>query len=192
MQGQRFENIPVAARSVFETIIGFIDAFCLQHLNKEYAVLCRKLAVALARKRPSPLMRGDLQIWACAIVYSVGSVNFLFDRTHNPSMSMQALCKVFGVSCSSGASKAKLIRDMFHITISDPHWCLPSQMEHNPAIWMLEVNGIIVDIREMPLDMQLAAHQRGLIPYVPADRPLRNSDNSGDKNSGGEILNPKI
>ena len=36
MQGQRFENIPVAARLVFETIIGFIDAFCLQHLNEEF------------------------------------------------------------------------------------------------------------------------------------------------------------
>ena len=34
---------------------GRIDQFCKEHLNEEYAVLCRKLAEKLARKRPSPL-----------------------------------------------------------------------------------------------------------------------------------------
>ena len=37
-------------------IIGLIDQFCKEHLNEEYAVLCRKLAEKLARKRPSPLL----------------------------------------------------------------------------------------------------------------------------------------
>ena len=36
-------------------------------------------AAKLARKRLSPLARGELQIWAAAI-YAVGSVDFLFDR----------------------------------------------------------------------------------------------------------------
>ena len=39
-------------------IIGLIDQFCREHLNDEYAVLCRKLAEKLARKRPSPLLHG--------------------------------------------------------------------------------------------------------------------------------------
>ncbi len=38
----------------------------------------RKLVVKLARKRPSPLARGDLRIWAGAAIYAVGTVNFLF------------------------------------------------------------------------------------------------------------------
>ena len=33
-------------------IVGMIDQFCREHLNDEYAVLCRKLAEKLARKRP--------------------------------------------------------------------------------------------------------------------------------------------
>jgi len=35
---------------------------------------------------------------------------------------------------------------------------------------MLEVDGFIVDIRTMPLDIQIQACAQGLIPYVPAMR----------------------
>ena len=40
-------------------IIGLIDEFCREHLNEEYAGLCRKLAEKLARNRPSPLVGGQ-------------------------------------------------------------------------------------------------------------------------------------
>jgi hypothetical protein len=33
-------------------ILGLIEQFCQEHLNDEYAVLCRKLAEKLGRKRP--------------------------------------------------------------------------------------------------------------------------------------------
>ena len=36
--------------------------------------------------------------------------------------------------------------------------------------WMLEVNGLIVDARQMPREFQEAAYRAGLIPYVPSDR----------------------
>lgn len=35
---------------------------------------------------------------------------------------------------------------------------------------MLEVNGLIVDIRHMPREVQAIAYQKGLSPYIPADR----------------------
>jgi hypothetical protein len=46
-------------------ITGLVDAFCKEHLNAEYADLCRKLTEKLARKRPSPLVSGnaDLGLW---------------------------------------------------------------------------------------------------------------------------------
>ena len=37
---------------------GLVEGFCRQHLNDEYAALCRKLTEKLARKRPSPLLSG--------------------------------------------------------------------------------------------------------------------------------------
>ena len=39
---------------VLELIVAMTDQFCREQLNEEYAVLCRRLAEKLARKRPSP------------------------------------------------------------------------------------------------------------------------------------------
>ena len=46
-------TIPEAARPFYEAIVGLIDAYCREHLNEEYRVMCRRLAGTLARKRPS-------------------------------------------------------------------------------------------------------------------------------------------
>jgi hypothetical protein len=35
---------------------------------------------------------------------------------------------------------------------------------------MLEVNGLMMDIRQAPREVQEIAFQKGLIPYIPADR----------------------
>ena len=48
-------------------------------------------------------------------------------------------------------------------------WTLPSKMDENPMVWMLEVNGFLMDIRHAPRELQEAAFEKGLIPYIPAD-----------------------
>lgn len=35
------------------------------------------------------------------------------------------------------------------------------------------VNGLIVDARQMPEEIQQAAYEKGLIPYIPGQRPGR-------------------
>ena len=42
--------------------------------------------------------------------------------------------------------------------------------EKNPMIWMLLINDFLVDIRIMPREVQVAAFNQGLIPYIPANR----------------------
>jgi hypothetical protein len=37
-------------------------------------------------------------------------------------------------------------------------------------MWMLEVNGFIMDIRRCPREAQELAFEKGLIPYIPADK----------------------
>jgi len=85
-------------------------------------------------------------------------------------MRADELCAVFGVSQSSAANKAKTIRDMLKMYPFDPNWCLPSKMDDNPMVWMLQVNGMTVDIRHMPREVQVIAYEKGLISYIPADR----------------------
>ena len=52
----------------------------------------------------------------------------------------------------------------------DPDWTLPSRLEDNPMVWMLQVNGFMVDVRHAPREVQEIAFNKGLIPYIPADR----------------------
>ena len=109
------------------------DSFCNEFLNEEYAELCRKLATALARKRPSPLLQGKLETWACGVVRTIGWVNYLDDRSQKPHLKLPFIDKAFGVAESTGQGKSKLIRKMFKIRNFDPKWTLPSRMDDNPA-----------------------------------------------------------
>jgi hypothetical protein len=174
MPPQRSKTVPAALQPAFAAIMALIDPFCQQYLTAEYATLCRELTAALARKRPSPLTRGKPEIWACAIVYTLGQINFLSDKSQTPHMRADELYAAFGVSQSSASTKSKMIRDMLRIGPFEPRWCLPSLMDENPMVWMLEVNGLIVDVRAMPREVQEMAYQQGLIPYIPADRKDKN------------------
>lgn len=156
-------------QTVFEEIVDLVDAFCREHLNDEYAVLCRKLTEKLARKRPSPLVRGKPATWASGIVRTVGWVNFLYDKTQTPYMRLCDIDSAFGISESSGAAKLAAIRKLLKLTPLNYEWTLPSKMDDNPLIWLLEVNGLVMDIRQAPREAQEVAFNNGLIPYIPAD-----------------------
>lgn len=157
-------------KAVFEAIVGMTDAFCRDHLNDEYAMLCRNLAAALARKRPSPLVRGQLETWAVGIIRTIGWVNFLDNTSNKPHLKLPFIDKTFGVAESTGQGKSMLIRRMLKIGTFDPKWTLPSKMDDNPRIWMVSVNGFIIDMRYAPRELQVQAFEKGLIPYIPADR----------------------
>src|SRR5271165_3062956 len=96
-----------------ERIVAKTDQFCREKLNKEYAVLCRRLAEKLARKRPSPLLVGKPESWASGIVRVVGWVNFLGDPSQPCHMKMTDIDEGIGVSEATGSAKAKAIRDLF-------------------------------------------------------------------------------
>lgn len=157
-------------KQVLQTIVEMTDHFCRQHLNAEYAELCRKLAEKLSRKRPSPLLRGQPKTWACAIIRTIGMVNFLNDRTTQPHMKLTAIDKALGVGESTGQGKSMEIRRMLKIRQFDWDWMLPSRMDEHPLAWMLEVNGFLMDVRNAPREVQEFAFEKGLIPHIPADR----------------------
>jgi hypothetical protein len=157
-------------QGVLQLIVGMIDDFCRDHLNEEYAVLCRKLAEKLARKRPSPLLSGKPNAWAAGIVRTIGMVNFLGDKSQKPYMKMTDIDKAFGVGESTASAKSSAIRKMFKMSQLDIEWMLPSRVEESPLTWMLSVNGFIMDIRDAPREAQEVAFEQGLIPYIPADR----------------------
>jgi hypothetical protein len=161
------EKVPKSMQATFDAIVGLTDAFCQERLNAEYMQLSRQATAALCRKRPSPLQQGRLNTWACGIVYALGSVNFLFDRSQTPYLPGADLCEAFGISKSTGAAKAKAVRDALPTFHMDPNWTLPSRLADNPMVWMVQVNGLIVDARNLPLAFQEILYQKGLITYIP-------------------------
>ena len=166
---QSSTSVPKPMQARFDEIVALTDRFCREKLNDEYAELSRRMAAVLARKRPSPLALGQPRTWACAIVYALGQINFLADRSFAPAMSMAELCAGFGVGQSTAGNKAADIRKLLKANRLSAEWSLRSLIAKNPLIWMLSVNGIIMDIRDAPRAAQEAAFERGFIPYIPDD-----------------------
>jgi len=161
------ERVPTAMQSKFGEIVALTDAFAVEHLNDEYRQLIRYAVAALCRKRPSPLQKGRANTWAGGITHAVGMVNFLFDSSQTPYVAVADLYRVFGISQSGGQAKSRLVRDALRMGQLDPEWTLPSRIADNPMAWMVTVDGVIVDMRDMSPELQQAAFAQGLIPYVP-------------------------
>ena len=106
-------SVPALAQPTYDEIVALTDKFCETQLTSEYQVLCRKLAGALARKRPSPLTRGKPEVWACAIVRVIGWVNFLDDSSQKPHLKLTAIDKAFGVGESTGQGERDALSRWF-------------------------------------------------------------------------------
>ncbi len=163
-------KVPAEWANYYAGTSAITDEVCKAHLNAEYAELARQALAALCRKRPSPLASGNRQTWACAVVYALGQVNFLSDRSQSPSMTMAELVGLFGVAPSTAAAKAKVVRDALKMRPLEVKWMLPSVAGDHPMAWIVQVNGLMLDARTLPRELQVLAFEKGLIPYVPDDR----------------------
>lgn len=160
-------RVPAAMQDKFNAIAQAADAFCDQRLNDEYKHLIRLALAALSRKRPSPLLKGKDNAWAAGAVHALGMVNFLFDPSQTPHCKATDIQAHFGVGASLCSSRSKEVREALDMGQLSPEWTLPSRLDANPLVWMLQINGLIVDVRRAPLEVQEMAFAQGLIPYVP-------------------------
>jgi len=162
-----------------DEIVELTDAFCRSYLDEDYLDLCREMVQDLY-DIGFGLERGRPAGWASGIVHALGWVNFLYYRSSPVHMSAAEVAAGFGVSQGTMTAKSRLIRDELGLVPMDPDWCLPALVDINPLIWALEVDGMLVDIRSAPREMQEQAYLMGLIPYIPADR--------GCESDGGDRL----
>ena len=99
--------------------------------------------------------------------HAVGHVNFLDDSSQLPHSKPKSIYEFFGVAESTGQNKSRQIRETFDMGPMSPEWTLPSRLAENPLVWMLQVNGLMIDIRQAPADLQQLAYKKGLIPFIP-------------------------
>ncbi len=157
-------RIPVALRERTAQIVAIAGEACGELLDDEYGNLCRQLVARLARKRPSPLARGDTRIWAAGVIYAVGQINFLFDRSQEPHLTADQLAGHLGVLKTTMANKAGLINKALNLGAFEPQLTRRRMLEQHPLAWLVEVNGLIIDARMLPPEIQDEARRRGLIP----------------------------
>jgi hypothetical protein len=157
-------RIPSAMRDRAQAIIDITDRACHEHLDDEYGQIARQLVARLARKRPSPLARGYAGIWAAGVVYAIGQINFLFDPTQTPHLTAKQLAERLGVVQTTMANKAGLINRTLDIGIFEPDLTREAMLVQHPMAWIVEVDGLLIDARTLPPELQDEARRRGLIP----------------------------
>jgi len=161
-------KVPKTMAEKFAAISALTDLFSKKHLNDEYLQLIHHAIGTLARKRPSPLLKGKENVWAAAVIHAVGHVNFLDDPSQSPHCKSKTIYEYFGIAMSTGQSKSREIRGMLGMAPMSPEWSLPSLLINNPMVWMLQVDGIVVDIRQAPIELQELAFEQGYIPFIPS------------------------
>jgi hypothetical protein len=154
-------------RPTADAIIVWTDEVCAALLDEEYAVLARNVVAKLARKRPSPLQSGRPPSWAGAIIYALGQVNYLFDKASKPYLTTDELAAAFGRSKSTLSDKAKQVRDVLKMDWN-AEFMRGDMVDSTPMAWMIQYDGLVMDVRTLAIPIQVEAFERGIIPYIPA------------------------
>jgi hypothetical protein len=102
-----------------------------------------------------------MEIWAAAVVYALGSNNFLFDKSFAPYATGEDICNFFGTSKSTTAQKSKVIRDMFKMGYYDRDFSTKHMKENSPFPNLVMINGLIVDKRYLPPEVQEMLKREG-------------------------------
>ena len=135
-------------------LLELTGSFCDQNLDDDYYQLCQKLVLKLGRKRDVPFKRGKIEIWAAAIIYAIGSINFLFDKSFEPYVTAEQISEYFGTKKSTVSNKARQIKDMFKMGYYDSDFSTQNMTENNPFNDMVMVNGFIVPLSSIPEALQ--------------------------------------
>jgi hypothetical protein len=96
----------------------------------------------------------------------VGWINFLFDKSQQPHVRADELAGHVGVAQSTMANKSAQIRFLLALSWYEPELTRRDMLERNPFAWLVNLNGIPVDARTLPDEIQDEARQRGLIPNL--------------------------
>ena len=161
-------RVPKAMEPIFQAVTTITDEFCRVHLDGHYAELARKATATLARKTPSPLAKGNPKSWAGGILYALAKVNHLGGGEGHPFASLGEMCDLLGIGRSTGVAKGGEIIAALKMRPLECEWLHPDVLADDPRAWLLDVGGMVVDARQLPVDMQQQAFRLGLIPFVPS------------------------
>ena len=155
--------MPAAALPVAADIVEITDAFCAEHLDAEYAELCRALAVKLARNRCYAETAASGPPGSCT--RSAGSTSWRIRPRRR--FWTERLAELLDVKQTTMGNKGALIRDLLGIGRFHEEFVRQDMIERNLMAWLIEVDGLVMDARSLPVPVQHELARVGIIPYVP-------------------------
>lgn len=143
-----------ATQEVRRQLVEATTTFCDEYLDEDYKQLCEDLIAKLSRKRTVPFMSGQVKTWAATIVYALGQINFLFDKSFEPYVTPAELCAFFGVGMSNASRKATELRRSLGLREFDPEFSTAQVQGSNPMKDMVMIDGLIVPISMLPPEIR--------------------------------------
>lgn len=126
-----------------ENIIQLVATFCNEHLDEDCAMLCTQLVQKLGRQHPCLFESGRLEIWAAASVYTICSINLLFDRRKPLSLSSSDICNYFGASHSTITQKMRMIKEQLRIDpVFDTEFILRGEANRHPFNRLMKISSL--------------------------------------------------
>lgn len=142
-----------------KNIFDLVKEFCSKKLDEEYFELSERLIQKLGRKKNPPYATGQPQIWAAAVIHALGTINFLFDKSFEPYMSIEEINTYFGTNKSTTGTKSKLIRYLLKLDRWDNEFSTKRMQESNPFANLVMVDGLIVPLDTLPEQYLQAVRQ---------------------------------
>ncbi|MDR2545016.1 MAG: DUF6398 domain-containing protein [Methanobrevibacter sp.] len=131
-------------------LLEMVETFAEEYIDDEYKELSNKLVKKLGRKHDVPFKRGNLEIWASAVIYALGQINFLFDKSFEPYLTPDDICDYFNTKKSTVSTKAKKIRDTVNLGHHDKEFSTNRMLENNPLRDMvITEDGLIIPKSEL-------------------------------------------
>ena len=99
--------------------------FGTERLPDIYIGFCLRLCDTIAKTDELNLDRGQVEIWAAAILYAIARLNFLFSPETQNCLTADEICYRFSVKKTTVSRKATTILDTLDIFHDDRRFCAP-------------------------------------------------------------------
>ncbi len=142
-----------------QKILDLVRQFCSKKLDEEYFDLSERLIAKLGRKRNIPFATGQPEVWAAAIIHALGTINFLFDKSSEPYVSIDEINEFFKTNKSTTGNKSKQIRDLLKLDRWDDEFSTQRMRNNNPFNNLVMVDGLILPLDTLPDEYQEMVRQ---------------------------------
>ena len=98
-----------------EKLTEMIEEFCDEYLNDEYEDLAVSVVEMMADSKSPYYERGNLEVWASAVIYAVCQVNSTFDESNDVHITRNDIFKHFNTKQSIVSQKAINLKNVYNL-----------------------------------------------------------------------------